>query len=96
MGEPEKRREADELVEPLFAGLARAEEHSEDALELEGGDDGPKDPWKHPRSANPPGQAATAADVDREPAMFPLILKALILMVALVAVGAFIYVTFGA
>ncbi|HTF90818.1 MAG TPA: hypothetical protein VK843_20525 [Planctomycetota bacterium] len=96
MGEPEKRREADELVEPLFAGLAGAEEQSEDSLELEAEAEGPKNPWNHPRSAILPGQAVSTADVEREPAMFPLVLKALILMVALVAIGAFIYVTFGA
>lgn len=86
MGLPDERREEDELVEPLFAGLSGAEEHDQDAA--------PQDPWKHPRAAPLPGTAAIE-EPEAEPATFPLVLKALFLLIVLIAVGAFVYLTIG-
>ena len=95
MGLSDKRREADELVEPLFAGLSGAQERKEAGAGEADAGDAPPDPWKHPRAAQAQGASPTADDIEGEPSTFPLLLKALLLLIVLVAIGAFVYLTIG-
>jgi hypothetical protein len=98
MGVPDERREERELVEPLFAGLSGAEEPREadpDPAEADEADEGPTDPWKHPRPAHLPSESVPLQDIDAESATFPLVMKALLLLIALVAISAFVYFAFG-
>ncbi len=94
MGLPEKRREADELVEPLFAGLSGAQEEKAKTPGADDSQDAPPDPWKHPRAAQFASQTASADD-EAEPSTFPLVMKAVLLLIVLVAIGAFVYLTIG-
>ena len=82
-----EKRESDELVEPLFAGLRGADaERAEPELEA------PADPWTH--TARPP-PAFAPVDPDAETGMVGLFVKAVVLVLALVAFGGLIYLVFG-
>ncbi len=89
MGEPEERRREAELVEPLFAGLRGAD--SPDGPDPD--DSPPPDPWKHHARSQP--LPATAPDVEEEPATVRLFVKALFMMLALIAIAAAFYLVFG-
>jgi len=93
MGKPDERRRADELVEPLFAGLAGAEEPNRPAESAPAPPTGASDPWTHPRTALPAAPPEDGAE--REPSLAPLVLKALLLLIVLVAISAFVYFAFG-
>jgi hypothetical protein len=94
MGLPEKRREADEIVEPLFAGLSGAEEQPGRAPEEDEAGEEKLDPWTHSRAAlSPP--SLPPANLDAEPSLAPLLLKAFVLLIVLVAFAGFVYFAFG-
>jgi len=93
MGKPDERREADELVEPLFSGLAGAEQKSDAAEGAPAKQPGAADPWTHPHPAQQAGDVEGGAE--REPSTLPLMLMALLLLIVLVAVSAFVYFAFG-
>lgn len=99
MAQPEKSRERDEHVEPLFAGLSRAHDQGDEeaALEQHASTDGaaPRDLWHDSRRAFAPQGEPKPERAEDEPSTGRLLLKALFLLVLLVAAGAFVYLTFG-
>ena len=94
MGPPKESRDADDLVEPLYAGLSDAGKRGLDAASAADADSGPSDPWKHPRRAQIPDVPAEGGD-ENEVRIFPLVLKALLLLIVLGALSAFVYLTIG-
>ena len=91
MGEAEQGRGADEHVEPLFAGLRAADSVRE--REPGTGEPSRSDPWKHSAHAQP--SPALEPDLAAEPSSVRLFIKALVLVIALIAIAAAVYFVFG-
>ena len=91
MGQPEERRHADHLVEPLLAGLRDADPLQ--GAEAQADATARPDPWTHP--PRPAELELRGADLEDEPSSVRLFLKALLVMLALIAGGAVVYFVFG-
>lgn len=103
MGASGERRQSDEFVEPLFAGLRGADAPLAQGTEPPASPQSPDaprpDPWTHPPRPQHPlssaAAAAGAADSEGEPSPTGLFVRALLFVVALLAIAAAVYLVFG-
>jgi len=97
MPQPQGPRDFDEHVEPLLAGLSGAHprEGVPEIPEL-GGEPAPtSDLWHDSRRAFAPAAASAPEGVDEEPSTAGLLIKAIVVLLLLIAGGAFVYLAFG-
>ena len=99
MAKPEEPRDADHLVEPLFAGLSRAgprsKERLKSGLENQAVAADEADPWSNSRHVFPLPADLEVDPTEEEPSTARLMFKAVLILVLLVAAGTFVYLTFG-
>ena len=97
MPQPQGPREFDEHVEPLFAGLSAAHPREGDPQlqDVESPPAPATDLWHDSRRAFAPVADSAPADVEEEPSTLRLLVKAIVLMLLLIAGGAFVYLAFG-
>lgn len=95
MSQPEGPRKFDEHVEPLFAGLSGAHPREGDPDVPEVGGAPAPDLWHDSRRAFAPVAGSAPRDLDEEPSTLRLLIKAIVVLLLLIASGAFVYLAFG-
>jgi hypothetical protein len=93
MVQPDDPLELDSDVEPLFAGLAGAERKKDAAQDS--ADSPEPDLWHNSRRVFEPDAAQKPASADEEPSTARLLIKAILVLIALVLAGAFVYLAVG-
>ena len=91
MVEPDEHRAADDLVEPLFGGLRGADSAGDQAPGS--GEAVSSDPWRHRARLASSERETGVPEADKLP--LGLYLKAFLVMIALIGIGAAVYFVFG-